>query len=520
MKQGNDLLLQLRRSTHKISYLAEICGAVFIALILRDREGEKLLLTVIHLYLWWQLGNTFIKGGITHLHRLGSAFAIASLPGLLAFVVAPFRVSVGYFLSYSWPGLALVVWWAIHALRKIKESPLPLWFARTSAILCVFYAAWLAFCSVISPEHEEASKLFQRELVCYVSLSFYLVTLACESPTTLRRFALGAGVLTVGAIAIMFITGLLYLSGLLPPSLVGMDKWIRLDGSQGNAPWHLQFPFAHHNRAGFFAMCAVFLLPLVVFHFSPKVSLPLTLLPSLIAIVVQVFTLTRGALLGTLGGCLTLLAWSNATIRRTAGYLGVSFFIVLALVVALSPVQKSHLVQLVDLVPDNNTPPTSTGARIIIQNVALTLAIQRPITGWGYGFSVFERVASQQFPELARSVEGMSHPHNHFIEQLVAGGIPAILLFAGFSFLRILGLGYSMKYASEHRNPLLRWALAAWFALEIAIVVYGLTNTSLRRNLGLLTYTLWAGSFILALWATSADEADETLLPTASRRPE
>lgn len=84
----------------------------------------------------------------------------------------------------------------------------------------------------------------------------------------------------------------------------------------------------------------------------------------------------------------------------------------------------------------------TVGARDVIFEVSADMVITKPLTGYGYGH--FERSFLEHFnqyaktnPDVGKTIERLSHPHNEVLYWSVEGGIFAILAFSIFTFAYI-----------------------------------------------------------------------------------
>jgi len=307
----------------------------------------------------------------------------------------------------------------------------------------------------------------------------------------------GAGVVVLGTVGAMLGVVGAYVMGVFPDSLAGQAGWIRVNPIDPAEGWRLQFPFAHHNRAGYFGMCAAFLIPVFLLG-ATRVSVKIALASGLAGGLVCLSSSTRGAVLGLVFGALSALCCFPSHKRRQALVISlIGIILASVVIISLHLTLRARWSELLTL----NTRPTNTvSSRLVIQSVALEFISQRPFLGWGYGYLTFEQLSKKSFPEIAAAVEGMSHPHNQWIEQLFEGGVLGLFLFLGFTLFRLMALASCLR--NERRSPTdYRWLLilSLWFGLEMAVQVYGLTNSALRRNLGLWSYVLWTGSLLLVM---------------------
>lgn len=406
---------------------------------------------------------------------------------------------------------------AFHELAFRCHEKHDRWIGVTMGSLLAYFLCEAA-ATMWSPHPALALKTFTRELCVYIGVFFIAIRVALSQPSLLRPFAAGTAAAVMFVCCLMLVVGGMYALRLLPPSLVGEEGWIRAGISPDE--WRLQFPFQHHNRAGFFGMCAVFIIPsfwLVFGRFSWRVAAA----SALLGICVTLLSVTRGAQLGIFVGVLTALSAAKGVKRRTAVLLAAVTVMAFLAMISLSPSLRSHWIE--DFLAASSTAKvsqTSAGNRLIIQSITQELIEKRLLEGYGYGSPVFEKVTHQAYPAIAINVEGMSHPHNFWLEKAFAAGIPGALCFFAFTFCRLAALANVISRVRSRAAARLLGLFALWLGLEIAIQTYGLTNTVLRRGLGLGTYVLWACSIILALAALPCPKSDEAARPTASLPPE
>jgi O-antigen ligase len=123
-----------------------------------------------------------------------------------------------------------------------------------------------------------------------------------------------------------------------------------------------------------------------------------------------------------------------------------------------------------------------------------------PLLGIGYGHDTFETHTQGNYPRITKRLEGMSHAHNQWLAAAAESGIPAALILAAFTALRLGWLGVAWNAARKRRDSLAA-VLLVWLALEVAIQAYAMTNHVMRRNIGMFTHVIWALSCVLAMRA-------------------
>ncbi len=156
------------------------------------------------------------------------------------------------------------------------------------------------------------------------------------------------------------------------------------------------------------------------------------------------FTSTRGSLLGFVGGLIIAALYivvlgrgekgGSIILRRAAmGLLGL--IVVLAgafFALKDTPIVRGNetLARLASISLEDKT----TASRFIIWNMALKGAQERPVFGWGQ--ENFNFVFNKYYdPAMYSQEQWFDRAHNEFLDWLVAGGAPAILLYISFFVL-------------------------------------------------------------------------------------
>ncbi len=181
-----------------------------------------------------------------------------------------------------------------------------------------------------------------------------------------------------------------------------------------------------------------------------------------VEMVLIVLTETRGTVLGLVGGLalaalLTAITAGKRTRRLAAG--------ALALIVILSGsfylARHSAFVQSNDALARIATISLADGAtRFTIWHMAFEGVLERPIVGWGQeGFNyVFNKFYE---PSLYMQEPWFDRAHNAFIDWLVAGGVPAFLLYLSL-FGSALWLLWKSSELSRPERVMLTAALAGY----------------------------------------------------------
>lgn len=174
-------------------------------------------------------------------------------------------------------------------------------------------------------------------------------------------------------------------------------------------------------------------------------------------------TATRGALLGAgvaifIGATLWILSSSGKARRIGAGVLvglgilGGTFFLVKDAAWVQSEPTLARLTSI--SLADGST-------RFTLWDMALKGAMERPVFGWGQ--EGFNYVFSKHYePTLYTQEPWFDRAHNMFIDWLIAGGIPAFLL-----FIALLGSGvYALYRKGEKRERVFLIAVLGAYAFQ------------------------------------------------------
>ena len=184
---------------------------------------------------------------------------------------------------------------------------------------------------------------------------------------------------------------------------------------------------------------------------------------------VLIFTATRGAFLGllgaiTLGGILWLVETKGMGRKIAIGTLGIVLLLAGGLFLARDTAFVTQSPVLERLSSAFNVE--SLEVRFAIWNMAVSGALERPLAGWGQeGFNyVF---AKHYDPSLYEQEPWFDRAHNVFLDWLVAGGFPALLLFLAL-LISIVRALYTRSFSKAERVTLI-CALAAYGIQGLAV---------------------------------------------------
>lgn len=375
--------------------------------------------------------------------------------------------------------------------------------AYVLVVLLVAFAFYGTISAAASMFPKESMKLLGAELLPYAGLFVIITRMAsCTSMPWLRIGLRGAWLVVVMTCIGMAVIALGALwSTQLSNSLLEQE-FLRVDSDAPDAR-RLQFLFHHHNRAGYFAACGLFLT--LAGAFERRLWRWLGIVGAVAAAIALPFTLTRGALVAASAG-MVLFSFVGILIHRRARWPTLAAIVIgLPLMWVWLPVSyKEHIRKIADVQNYQQGEGGSIGARFIMWETALKMIKERPGLGFGYGFENFVTVVRADHPDKPDYFKGAPHAHNMWLETAAENGVAAAVLLLVFTVVRIGGLVRAWWRSMRRRHGLV-WLLLLWLCLEVVVQVYGLTNYALRRNLGFLTYWIWAGSVVLVLVSARAD---------------
>lgn len=406
-------------------------------------------------------------------------------------------------------------WRATASSRAARAGGL----AHGAVVALAAYAAWCVLSAFAAADSRVAMKQVAAEPLAYAN-AWLLATLAIVRAPRLRRPLAYTGLATCAvALAAMLAVVAVHRAG--PPMSTRLETaaFIRVEpGSDGlSKPRRLQFPFKHHNRAGYFAACAAFLgLAAAASRRAPAPMRALGGAVGVAALATLPFPMTRGALVAGAVGFVPVAAVAALGSRRRAAIaLAAVMLAPPALWLALPEAHRTHLRSTVGMVA--NLSPTSAntaGSRLWLWKYSVGRIAAEPWLGHGYGFEDFETTLRADRPGEAAAYGGSSHAHEVWLQAAAESGIPAAMALAAFTILRMALVVAAWLHARRHR-PQAALPLLLLFGLEIAVQAYGLTNHPLRRNIGLFTYGLWAVSAGAALVALRAPRAEPDIISAA-----
>ncbi len=416
--------------------------------------------------------------------------------GLFAIPFIPFLVSSEFFFpfittkAFAWRIIVEIVFafWLVLALLDPQYRP-----KKSPILYAVFvFIAVIGIANIFGVAPVKSFWSNYERMEGFISLlhlgAFFLVISSVFREVEWKRWWNTSLV----ASALMVCYALFQVLGVLRPS----QSDARVDGTFGNAIYLAVYLLFHIFVALFFM-------------YRERKNTMLVYLYGLL-IIFQLFilyyTVTRGAILGLLGGLL-ILALLNVKNREEPIIRKLSIAALAGLVILSGGFFFARDTEFVKESPvlsrfaTLNVTDLKTQGRYFIWPVALKGIAERPILGWGQ--DNFNYVFQKHYtPEMYRLEPWFDRAHNVFLDWAVAGGIIGFLLYLLLYAIPLYSL-WSRKYGfSEVEGSILISALAA-YAFHNFFVFDHLVSYVLFFSL--LSY-LHSRAGTVPLWQTSSAE--------------
>jgi tetratricopeptide (TPR) repeat protein len=346
--------------------------------------------------------------------------------------------------------------YVLVALREPKYRP------RASVLAWAFVAfvAWMGIATLTSVDPVKSFWSNFERMEGYITLLHLLAYfIIVSSVMYAERWWDRLFQLSIVSGALMGVYSMLQLAGLFP---ISTQSGVRVDGTFGNATY-----------LAVFMLWNIFLtLFMLVRQRASTTAQALYGIALVLEVLTLYFTETRGALLGVIGGlvvaALYVLWKARATqfsgLRRAAwGVLGVFAVLVIAFFALRTTSLLKNAPSALGRVASISLNDTTTSARLFyIWPMALKGAVESPKTmalGWGeenFNF-VFNKNYSAQ---MYNQEQWFDRAHNQFLDWLIAGGIPAFLLY--LSFFVLVAWGIMRSSLLEPEQAVLIGLLAAY----------------------------------------------------------
>lgn len=314
------------------------------------------------------------------------------------------------------------------ALREPKYRP------QSSYLLWAVgaFVAWAAVATLVSVDPSKSFWSNFERMEGYITVlhlfAYFVImsTMAAAEGWWNRLFQIS---IVSGTLQALYSLGqLLHVAGLNPSSQSGP----RLDGTFGNATYLAVFMF-------FNIFLTLFML---VRERRSSMAQMLYGLALVLQVAVLYYTQTRGTLLGLLGGLLVaglyiVLRAKGAEWKQWRKYSLYGLGALAVVVVVFLAARESSFVKKSETLSrfaSISLTDRTTTARFQIWNMAYQGFVEKPLMGWGQeNFSyVFNKYYS---PEMYSQEQWFDRAHNQFLDWLIAGGLPAFVLYISFFVL-------------------------------------------------------------------------------------
>ncbi|MBP9711295.1 MAG: O-antigen ligase family protein [Candidatus Pacebacteria bacterium] len=368
-----------------------------------------------------------------------TALALITLVPFIAFIIA----SGGSFFGANWffPFITgknfsfriivelLVLVYILLALRDPAYRPKTSWIFWSVTAFIV----WMGIATIFSVDPVKSFWSNFERMEGYVTLlHLYGLFLVTGAVLTVNRWW---GMFFRISIAASMIMGFYGIAQLINPDLISSQSGQRIDTTFGNAAYLAVYMLIHIFLTLFMLLRERTSVGMQVFYGS--------------AIALQVislfFTESRGAALGFVGGLIVMAIFivlrakgrELAPLRKVA--LGS-----LAAIVLLGGIffafKDTQFVQQAPLLSRLSSisldDPTTMSRFTTIWPMAIKGGLERPITGWGQ--ENFSYIFNSNYnPAMYGQEQWFDRAHNQFLDWLVAGGVPAFLLYVSFFVLAV-----------------------------------------------------------------------------------
>jgi putative inorganic carbon (HCO3(-)) transporter len=174
------------------------------------------------------------------------------------------------------------------------------------------------------------------------------------------------------------------------------------------------------------------------------------------------FTETRGAMLGVVGG-LIVAALYIAIFGRGKDMRGLRYFswgslaLIIVLVAAFFALKDTSIIKnssSLSRLASISLEDKTTASRFIIWNMALKGSMEKPLAGWGQ--ENFNFVFNKYYdPAMYSQEQWFDRAHNEFLDWLIAGGVPAMLLYISLFLLAVWAIVRAEGLSVAERAALL-----------------------------------------------------------------
>ncbi|MDZ4226276.1 MAG: O-antigen ligase family protein [Patescibacteria group bacterium] len=361
----------------------------------------------------------------------------------------------------------LLLAYVVLAVREPKFRP------KASMLMwaTLAFVIWMGIATVFSVDPVKSFWSNFERMEGYVGLlHLFVLFVVAGTVLTAEKWWLPFFRVSIAASVLMGFYGVLQLFN---HALISAQSGSRVDTTFGNATYLAEYMLIH-----------IFLTLFLFLHdYKSKTARWLYAGALVLQVTTLFFTETRGAALGVLGGLVVMgvyIAWRArgvewALMRKVA--LGVLVGLVLAggvFVAFRETIMVQNIPMLSRLASISLNDPTTMSRFLYIWPMAIKGSLERPVAGWGQeNFSyIFNKNYS---PAMYAQEQWFDRAHNQFLDWLVAGGIPAFLLYLSLFFLAAWAFFRSNTLSAPEQGALL--GLLAAYAFSVMFVFDNLVSS-------------------------------------------
>ncbi len=317
--------------------------------------------------------------------------------------------------------------YVLLALREPKYRP------KSSYLMWAFcaFTLWMGLATILSVDPIKSFWSNFERMEGYVTvLHLFVYFIIVGAMVTVEEWWERFLQVSIVSSIIMGFYGVLQLAGKVA---ISSQSGARIDTTFGNATY--------------LAVFMLFNIFITLFMLVRHRKLPWAQIVYGVALVLQIvslfYTQTRGSLLGFVGGLIIAAAyivwkargnreWQTLRTISMYGLGAIAVLIVMFIALRSTPLIKNS--QTLNRVASISLNDNTTAARFVIWNMALQGFAEKPIQGWGqenFNF-VFNKYYS---PAMYAQEQWFDRAHNQFLDWLIAGGLPAFLLYVSFFVL-------------------------------------------------------------------------------------
>ena len=322
------------------------------------------------------------------------------------------------------------------------------------------FVAWMGVATLLSVDPVKSFWSNFERMEGYVGLlHLFVLFVVAGSVLTAAKLWTRVFQISIAASALMGFIALLQLFGTVP---ISSQSGPRVDTTFGNATYLAVYMLVH-----------VF-LTLFMFFKERKSQTARWLYGVALAlqIVALFFTETRGAALGLLGGLVVMgafITWrargAEWALLRKISIGGLAGIILLAgLFVAARDTSFIQNTPMLSRLASISLDDATTMSRFLyIWPMAVEGGLERPIVGWGQ--ENFSYIFNKNYnPAMYAQEQWFDRAHNQFLDWLVAGGIPAFLLYLSLFLLAAWAVFRSSALSAPEAGALLGLLVAYAFS--------------------------------------------------------